>query len=113
MTFDLSLGAMQAQLTTHHEGETGPRQADREHCEIQAGLRRRGATGVTIQVMDLSTHGFRASTHLELPKDADVWLKLPGIEPLHARVAWMNGYLVGCEFLRPLHPAVMQMIVRR
>ena len=89
------------------------RQAERQHCEIGAGLRQRGASGVSVQILDLSTHGFRASTHLDLQKGADVWLKLPGLEALHARVAWMDGYLVGCEFLRPLHPAVMQMVVRR
>jgi hypothetical protein len=90
-----------------------PRKAAREGCEIGAGLRQRGASGVSVQILDLSTHGFRASTHLDLPQGADVWLKLPGLEALHARVAWMNGYLVGCEFMRPLHPAVLQMVVRK
>jgi hypothetical protein len=90
-----------------------PRQAERKHVEMGAGLRQRGASGVSVQILDLSTHGFRASTHLDLEKGADVWLKLPGLEALHARVAWMNGYLVGCEFVRPLHPAVLQMMVVR
>jgi hypothetical protein len=91
----------------------GARQAERKDCRIGAGLRQRGATGVTVQIMDLSTHGFRASTHLELEKGTDVWLKLPGLEGLHARVKWTDGYLVGCEFVRPLHPAVLQMMVTR
>ena len=43
---------------------------------------------------------------------SDVWLKLPGLESLHSRVAWMSGHLMGCEFVRPLHPAVLQMVVR-
>jgi hypothetical protein len=90
-----------------------PRKAERTPVELGAGLRQRGASGVTIEVLDLSTHGFRASTHLDLQTGTDVWLKLEGLEPLHARVAWMNGYLVGCEFVRPLHPAVLQMVVRR
>jgi hypothetical protein len=89
------------------------RKAEREHVELGAGLRQRGASGVTVQIVDLSTHGFRASTHLDLPKGADVWLKLPGLEPLHAKVAWMNGHLVGCAFEKPLHPAVLQMMVRK
>lgn len=90
-----------------------PRKAERAHCEIGAGLRQRGASGVSVQILDLSTHGFRASTHLSLETGADVWLKLPGLEPLHARVAWMRGYLVGCAFDRPLHPAVLQMVVHK
>ena len=93
--------------------DSAPRVAERALCEIGAGLRQRGASGVSVRILDLSTHGFRASTHLELQKGADVWLKLPGLEALHARVAWMNGYLVGCEFQRPLHPAVLQMVVRK
>ena len=100
------------QLSTSATG-TNPRKAERTHVELGAGLRQRGASGVSVQIVDLSTHGFRASTHLDLQKGSDVWLKLQGLEPLHARVAWMNGYLVGCEFVRPLHPAVLQMVVRR
>jgi hypothetical protein len=89
------------------------RQAERTHCELGAGLRQRGASGVTVAILDLSTHGFRASTHLDLQKDADVWLKLPGLEALHARVAWANGHFIGCRFEKPLHPAVLQMVVGR
>ncbi len=89
----------------------GARKAERCHVEMGAGLRQRGASGVSVQILDLSTHGFRASTHLDLPPGTDVWLKLPGLEAWHSRVAWMNGHLVGCEFIRPLHPAVLQMVV--
>lgn len=89
------------------------RQAERTPVALDAGLRRRGATGVAIEVLDLSTHGFRASTHLDLQRGADVWLKLPGLETLHAQVAWTRGHLIGCAFARPLHPAVLQMVVRR
>ena len=88
------------------------RKAERAHVEMGAGLRQRGAGGVTIQILDLSTHGFRASTHLELQVGTEVWLKLPNLESWHAKVAWMNGHLLGCEFMRPLHPAVLDMIVR-
>ncbi len=89
------------------------RQAERTGVEIGAGLRQRGASGVTVQILDLSTHGFRASTHLDLQTGADVWLKLPGLEALHAKVAWSNAHYIGCAFERPLHPAVLQMMVRK
>ena len=91
---------------------TEGRQASRAEVTLGAGLRQRGASGVTIQIMDLSTHGFRAATHLELEKGTDVWLKLPGLESLHAHVVWMRGHLLGCQFVRPLHPAVLDMVVR-
>lgn len=87
------------------------RRADRVPIELGAGLRQRGAAGVSVQIMDLSTDGFRVATHLELSVGSDVWLRLPGLEPSHARVAWASGHYVGCAFVRPLHPAVLQMIV--
>ena len=89
------------------------RKSSRRSVEMSAGLRQRGASGVSVQVVDLSAHGFRVATHLELPIGTDVWLRLPGLEPHHATVAWQEGHYIGCAFERPLHPAVVDMIVRR
>ena len=87
--------------------------AERVEVSFGAALRQRGASGVSVQVADLSTNGFRVATHLELQPGTDVWLRLPGIEPCHARAVWCRGHHVGCEFVRPLHPAVLDMIVRK
>jgi hypothetical protein len=92
---------------TAHERAT-----ERINVSLGAALRQRGASGVAVQIADLSTKGFRVSTHLELEPGTDVWLRLPGIEPVHARAVWCRGHQVGCEFVRALHPAVLQMIVR-
>lgn len=89
------------------------RRADRIHVQLGAGIRQRGAAGVTAQIMDLSTDGFRCTTHLELQVGADVWLRLPGLESTHARVVWVEGPVVGCAFSRALHPAVLEMVVQR
>jgi hypothetical protein len=94
-------------------GQQKGRRADRVHVELGAGLRQRGAAGVSVQIMDLSTDGFRVATHLELCIGKDVWLRLPGLEPCPAKVVWSEGYFVGCAFARPLHPAVVQMIVAK
>ena len=88
------------------------RRARRADVMLGAGLRQRGAHSVTVQIVDLSTDGFRAATHLELFAGNDIWLKLPGLESLHARVVWMRGHLLGAQFVRPLHPAVLDMVVR-
>ena len=89
------------------------RKVDRVSIELGAGLRQRGASGVSVQIMDLSTDGFRVATHLELYAGTDVWLRLPGLEPCHARVIWCEGHFCGCAFVRPLHPAVLEMIVAK
>ena len=90
-----------------------PRRSERVPVEFGAGLRQRGAAGVSVQVMDLSTHGFRVASHLELCNGTDVWLRLPGLEPCHATVMWSEGHFIGCAFERPLHPAVLEMIVQK
>jgi hypothetical protein len=93
--------------------ERRPRRSPRVNVEVNAGLRQRGASGVSVRVLDLSPEGFRASTHLELSNGSEVWLRLPGLEPLHATVAWSTGHFIGCSFERPLHPAVVAMIVQK
>ena len=80
---------------------------------LGAGLRQRGAAGISVQVMDLSIEGFRATTHLEMMEGTDVWLRLPGLEACHAKVMWRKGTQIGCRFERPLHPAVLDMVVRK
>ena len=89
------------------------RRSERVPIELGAGLRQRGASGVSVQIMDLSIDGFKAATHLELYPGTDVWLRLPGLEASHARVMWSEGHYIGCAFVRPLHPAVLNMIVAK
>ena len=93
--------------------ELTSRKSQRVNLEMGAGLRQRGGTGVAIQILDLSVDGFRASTHLQLAKGTDVWLRLPGLEAYQARVMWAKGNFIGCAFERPLHPAVLEMIVKK
>jgi hypothetical protein len=107
-------GGLAGELSTWHSPkQRRQRNSERLAVDMSAALRQRGASGVSVRVMDLSTHGFRAATHLELPEGADVWLRLPGLEPYHARVAWSEGHFIGCSFERPLHPAVVEMIARK
>lgn len=89
------------------------RKADRVSIDLAAGLRQRGAAAVSVHIRDLSTHGFRIVTHLELAVGTDVWLRLPGLEASLARVMWVDGNLAGCAFDRPLHPAVLELVVKR
>jgi hypothetical protein len=93
--------------------ETGAveRRSGRIKIVLPAGFRRPGAHRAAIEVRDLSTHGFRAEVFERLSPDEKLWLKLPGVEGWEARVAWVRGDEIGCEFLQPLHPAVLNIIV--
>lgn len=87
------------------------RHALRKAVKMRAHLRDRGNTRFEIDVVDLSTTGFRAQTAFTLWPGTTVWLTLPGLAALEAVVAWRDKYRYGCAFAQPLHPAVFDHIV--
>lgn len=93
--------------------DANSRNARRVAIGLGAGLRQRGAAAASAHILDLSTHGFRVETHLDLELGSPIWLRLPGLEASLAQVMWRDGNLVGCAFDRPLHPAVLDLIVTR
>ncbi len=106
-------GELSIQVTLSDSGKKA-RKSARVPVSLDAGLRPRGGySAVSVQILDLSTHGFRIESLLDLTVGMDVWLRLPGLEPCHAKVAWVEHYVAGCAFERPLHPAVLEMIIGR
>ncbi|MGF1550617.1 MAG: PilZ domain-containing protein [Sphingomonadaceae bacterium] len=83
------------------------RRAERKRVRIAAGFRRQGSHRAKAEIVDLSTSGFRIEILNSLPIGNYVWLTLPGLGSTCARVAWCKGNYAGCEFLEPLHPAVL------
>lgn len=93
------------------DGNDG-RRALRKAVGLRARLRERGANKFTVDVVDLSTTGFRCETSFTLYVGHVVWLTLPGLSGLEATVAWKRGFRYGFAFDQPLHPAVFDHIVR-
>jgi hypothetical protein len=87
------------------------RSAERRIVNLAARLREPGATIVDADVRDLSTDGYMAVTDLVLEVGANVWLKLPGLEPQNSRVVWVEGGKAGFQFAAPLHPATLELVV--
>ena len=75
------------------------RQAERIPTEIDASMRELGATGAEVRVHNLSTHGFMAEADNLYPVGAYVWLKLPGVGGVNARIIWRDSFRYGCEFV--------------
>ena len=65
-----------------------------------------------VRVLDLSEHGFRMATEDGFPVDTMLWVKLPGLEALHARVVWSEGEYSGCEFEVGPHPASIELLTK-
>lgn len=84
------------------------RKAERSDVAMGVGLRQAGSKKISVDLLDISTNGFRIEVYGSLPVDTRVWLTLPGLESICSRVAWRRGDQAGCEFSSPLHPAVLE-----
>lgn len=73
---------------------------------------RRGLRREEVEVLDISASGARVRALLPLRVGHELWLKLPMLEAQEARVVWTDACESGCEFLRPLHPAVFEVVSR-
>ena len=90
------------------------RYATRLDVRLSAQLRQHGSSGkFSVDVLDLSTTGFRCKTAFKLERGQTLSLALPGFAPLEAQVAWADAYCYGCAFEHPLHIAVYDHIVRQ
>lgn len=87
------------------------RRAERRIVNLAAHLRDPGARLMDVDVINLSVTGFMAESESGLEEGANVWLKLPGLEPQSARVVWVEGTRAGFEFASPLHPATLDLLV--
>ena len=73
---------------------------------LAAAQCRRGSTREAVELLDLSATGARLRALSPLREGAIVWLKIGHMEGFEARIVWTIGFESGCEFARPLHPAV-------
>lgn len=81
------------------------RRAERVPVDIDTRMRALGATGHDVHIHNLSTHGFMAEADEIYPVDSYVWLKLPGVGEINARIVWRDCFRYGCEFVTPLASA--------
>lgn len=89
------------------------RQNPRSEGPIPATLRLSTTKAIQIALSDLSVTGFRAVWANQVEKDDVLWLRLPDLAPLQARVIWSDHKSLGCEFMNPLHPAVLSAIMSK
>lgn len=87
------------------------RAAERIHLTMTAGLRKQGETKFDAKIADLSTVGFRVESHYAMPAGTQVFLTLPGLAAIPARVVWSRDNSLGCRFETPIHPAVFERVV--
>jgi len=89
------------------------RSAPRKRISIPASLRPSGSKSVQTVLRDISLSGFSAMSIKRLNPDTIVWLTLPGLESLQARVIWWNNNIVGCAFDQLMSPIIFENLIAR
>lgn len=87
--------------------------APRMRIKIPAAMRPSGSPGFAVVVRDLSLSGVACEALTGMAAGTRVWLTLPGLASLQAKIVWNDGTMVGCEFNTLLNPAVLENVLAR
>jgi hypothetical protein len=85
---------------------TAGRGAERAPVKARARFREPGLNPFDVELFDLSSTGFRMVTSFRPQIGKNIWVNLPGLQPLEAVVRRADGNNYGCEFVNPLHVSV-------
>ena len=91
----------------------GRRRAPRAPVSLDASLGLGGLARALCKVVDISIHGARLQSYSTLTRGSTIWLTLPGIGPVAADIMWSDEFVAGCQFHRPLDPAVIEDLAKR
>ena len=76
-------------------------------CEVRQSIR----PWQRVRLTDISATGFRIGRFRESDLAAPLWVQIPGLALLQARIRWRDKSAIGCAFVTPLHIAVFEHIV--
>lgn len=105
--------AAEAPSAEPRDGISERRQHKRVALNSTVTVRRLGAFAFEVALKDISAGGCRV-TMIEPGVVGDpVIARLPQLEPLGSRLCWAEGTVTGMQFLRPIYPAVFDMLLAR
>jgi len=84
--------------------ELGRRRSMRAPVSLDAKIGRGGLDRALCKVVDVSLHGARITTYSEIRANSMIWLALPKIGHVAARVIWSSDFEAGLEFQTALTP---------
>lgn len=95
------------------EATQTPREYDRVSLNAELMLRRQGRQSYLAKLFDLTPSGCRVE-FIERPKCGEpVWVKLDTFDSIEAKVKWVDGFFGGLQFVRPIYPAVFEILLAR
>jgi hypothetical protein len=84
------------------EDESDRRRLPRLPVDLEAKMRELGEAGIEARIINISEHGFMASTEAHFEVGSRVWLMLPGRDRANAVIKWVAGDKIGAEFAEPI-----------
>lgn len=101
-------------ITNDSQSKIDTRSEPREAVEADVTVRPQQQRGEITNISNLSCSGCcLESAGRFIRTDQNVSIKLPGLEYLQAIVRWVDDARAGVEFMRPLHPAVLQHLINK
>ena len=89
------------------------RRAERVPLNCEAEFRRHADARYSVELLDFSPEGCCIQPPVRVQPGESVWLRIPGMETIHASVAWTEEWKAGLKFDRPFHPAVFDSVAKR
>ncbi|WP_322966160.1 PilZ domain-containing protein [Sphingomonas fuzhouensis] len=91
-------------------GFTNRRRSPRATTALDTDMGRGGLDRALCRVTDISIHGARLQTYTELRRGSKIWLRLPHVGEIEAKVVWAADFAAGCHFQTPLTRAAFEIL---
>jgi hypothetical protein len=88
------------------------RQSQRLPVVLKAKMKRFGRSGYEVPVSDIATRGCKVEFTDRPDIGESVSLRFDGLDSLEATVRWITDRSCGLDFARPLHPAILDMLLQ-
>ena len=90
-----------------------PRRTLRHNIDAEVTLRRSLDQPYKVKLRDLSLHACSIELVDHVQHRERLWIKLPGLDSIEGVVCWEENFHAGIDFLKPLHPVVFDMLLRK
>lgn len=107
------MSSQQCVTAVRRPGVAWPRKSARTSLNAEVLFKRSGQINYRVRILDLSRHGCKIEC-VQRPRVGEaVWVKIEGLESLESVVCWIDGFVAGVEFQKPLHAAVFDLLLSR
>lgn len=105
--------SMQSDARSHEPPAHVQREVERLPVILNARMKRFGRGGYDVPVSDVSGAGCKVEFADRPDVGETVSIKFDGLDSLEATVRWVAERNCGLDFIHPIHPAILEMLLQR